>query len=103
MGRNSNPAGGKRFSLLLICPHQSSGTPSLHSNKQWGFFPGVTEAGHGTDHSPNLAPTIGMSGAIPLLPLCTLMACYGETLAFTLLLSLLLQMKIKMMMKGMFL
>ena len=44
-----------------------------------------------------------MSRAIPLLLLCALLACYGETLAFTLLLSLLLQMKIKMMMKGMFL
>ena len=39
-----------------------------------------------------------MSRAIPLLPLCALMAHYGETLAFTLLLLLLLQMKIKMMM-----
>ena len=60
---------------------------------------GAFSQGHGIDHSPHLAPRIGMSGAIPLLSLCALLACYGETLAFTLMLSLLLPM----MIKGMFL
>jgi len=95
---------GERDFLFSICVQTSpQAPPSLHCNKHWGFFPGVKEAEHGINHSPHLAPRIGMSRAIPLLPFCALLACYGETLAFTLLLSLLLQMKIKMMMRGMFL
>jgi hypothetical protein len=62
--RGSNP--GEWAEVFRSRPDRPWGPPSLVYN---GSFPGVKRLGRGADHPPLLAPSLRMSGAIPLLPI----------------------------------
>lgn len=62
----------------LWCPS------SLLFNVFVGPFPGVKQLWHEVKHSRPPSVELGISGAVPLLPLCAFIACTGTSLSFTL-------------------
>jgi hypothetical protein len=84
MFRGSNPGRGKRFSLLhsrLDQPWCPPTQPPVQGVS--GFFPrGQCGRGLALSTNPHLASRLGMSKAIPLLPLSAFNACYREYVTY---------------------
>ena len=72
---------GKKFSFLHPHPDSSWDPPSLLYNAFGALSWVVSGLGVALTTQPDPAPSLGMSRAMALLPLCAFMACrHGETI-----------------------
>jgi hypothetical protein len=75
--RRSNRCGGNRFSLPHTSPDRSWSTPSFVYNGYRGSFSGVKRQRRVVEQPSSSSAKVKVTS---LLPLCTCIKCYGETL-----------------------